>query len=250
MFKFPEGTEPILIEKVWKEARRFMKKLHWGIQGPLSTEEQVVETMEQLFATGCDSMTFDVEMVHVPFVKKLLGDRIDIHVAVSYPMGRMLLEQKRHDIEALHGLGVQDVCVCLDWEAIFSERYGDIRREAEVLMRDYGQSFHKFALVIPASLMGTKAILNTCEALDDAGVRSIKVNPGVNLHVSYEEVALIQRKFPDRFDVHPAGGIRTLAEAERFFELGCHVVHSIKALEILDDYKKKTYQRYMRLDLA
>ena len=42
MFKFPEGTEPALIEKVQREARRFMKKLHWGIQGPLSTQEQVV----------------------------------------------------------------------------------------------------------------------------------------------------------------------------------------------------------------
>ena len=250
MFKFPEGTEPALIEKVQREARRFMKKLHWGIQGPLSTQEQVVETMNQLFETGYDSMTFDVEMVHVPFVKKILGNRIDIHVSVSYPMGRMLLQQKQYDIDTLYEMGVQDVCVCLDWQAIFSERYEDIRKEADVLMQDYGNKFHKFALVIPASLMGTKSILNTCEALDDAGVQSIKVNPGVNLHVSYEEVALIQRNFPDRFDVHPAGGIRTLAEAERFFELGCHVVHSIKALEILDAYIRKTYQRYMRLKLT
>ena len=63
MFKFPEGTEPALIEKVQREARRFMKKLHWGIQGPLSTQgwcaivltpsARLSTRYEQIYAKGC-----------------------------------------------------------------------------------------------------------------------------------------------------------------------------------------------------
>lgn len=244
MYDFSKVKDQAIAERVKKEAARFMKICHWGIQGPTSTEADVAEAIRKLRETGFESMTFDVEMVHVPYVKKVLDDEVDIHVAVSYPMGRMLPEQKIYDIERLYELGVRDVCVCLDWQAIFSGRYEDIYNEAHSLVSRFQNKFKRFAPVIPATLMSDTAIYRTVRALDEAEVVSIKVNPGAGLKVSYEEVQLIQRLFPGRFDVHPAGGIRTLNEAERFLEIGCRVIHSITALDIIDEFIERQLKKY------
>jgi deoxyribose-phosphate aldolase len=75
-------------------------------------------------------------------------------------------------------------------------------------------------------------------------VISVKVNPGANLWVSFEEVELIQRKFPGRFDVHPSGGIRKLEEVERYLELGCNVIHSASSLDITEEFIAKKMNEY------
>jgi deoxyribose-phosphate aldolase len=98
-------------------------------------------------------------------------------------------------------------------------------------------------------LLSVTEIVAVCEALDAAGVISVKVNPGANLWVSFEEIELIQRKFPGRFDVHPSGGIRTLEDVERYLDLGCEVIHSAASLDITEEFiAKKMIQYGVKLD--
>jgi len=244
MFNWTSVKDQKIAEKVKKEADEFMRKCHYGCQGIVRTEADVKSAIKRLIDSGFHAMAFDVEMNFVQLAKEMLNGIAPIHVAVSYPMGRMTLKKKLMDLETLANLGVTDTCVCLDWQAIFSHRYEDIQKEALTIMKNFGQSFTKLALVIPATLMSDSEIIDTCMALDQAGVISIKVNPGVKLWVSFEEVALIQRKFPGRFDVHPSGGIRTLEEVEKYFELGCNVIHSIASLDITEEFILRQLKKY------
>lgn len=209
---------------------------HFGVQGIDKTEADVAAVANQLLETGFTPFAFDTEIVFVPMLKQMLGEGFRLHCAVSYPMGRMTLKQKLNDLGRLLQAGVRDVCVVLDWQAIFSGRYRDVEREASVLMKEYGDCFDKNAFVLPATLMGNAALIETCKALDRAGVYSIKLNPGAKLWVSFEEVQLIKRVFPGRFDIHPSGGIRYLAELERYLELGCEVIHTAATLDIADEF--------------
>ena len=77
-----------------------------------------------------------------------------------------------------------------------------------------------------------------------AGVYSVKVNPGCKLGVSYEEVELIKRLFPNRFDIHPSGNIRTLEAFEKYMDLGCQVIHTASALDIVETFMKRQLAIY------
>lgn len=77
-------------------------------------------------------------------------------------------------------MGILDVCVCLDWQAIFSHRYKDVEREAAAIVKEFDGLFTKNAYVIPATLLSDTEMADTLRALDSAGVYSVKVNPGVN----------------------------------------------------------------------
>ena len=88
----------------------------------------------------------------VPMLKELTQGEINLHCAVSYPLGRMTLKKKMQDLETLLKMGILDVCVCLDWQAIFSHRYKDVEREAAAIVKEFDGLFTKNAYVIPCLL--------------------------------------------------------------------------------------------------
>ena len=145
-------------------------------------------------------------------------------------------------------LGVEDTCVCLDWQAIFSHRWGDVEKEAAEIMKEFDGKFYKNAFVIPATLLSDTEMIEVMKTLDSAGVYSVKVNPGCKLGVSYEEVMLIKRNFPNRFDIHPSGNIRTLEQFEKYRELGCQVIHTASTLDIVETYMQRQLKLYGGMD--
>jgi len=247
MFDFSKVQDQELAQKVFQEAKSFLSLCHFGMQGITRTEEDIKEIVAKLKETKMAPLAFDTEMQFVPMVRELFADyccNVKLHCAVSYPMGRYTLKTKMDTLARLREMGVDDVCICLDWQAIFSGRYSDIETEARTIVEEYQNDFYRVALVIPATLMSDTRIIETCKALDSAGTVSVKVNPGAKLGVSFEEVALIKRIFPNRFDVHPSGNIRTLAEVLRYREMGCNNIHTAAALEITDAFIEKRLKEY------
>lgn len=244
MFDFSLVKDQAIAERVQKEAKDFMKLCHFGCQGIGKTEADVRAAVKRLVQSGYSLKAFDTEIVYVPLVKTLLPKGIPIHSAISYPMGRCLLKQKLYDLQRVYDIGVEDTCLSVDWQAIFSGRYKDIETECQIVMDEFGESFLKLAFIIPATLMSDTQIIETCKAMDQAGVVSIKVNPGAGLGVSFEEVALIRRVFPRRFDIHPSGNIRSLGEVERYLEMGCDNIHTVRSLDIVEDLIIKQLLKY------
>ena len=249
MFDWDKVKDRTIADKVKQEAAVFMGRCHFGSQGVAKTEADVIQAINRLIDSGFHAIAFDTEMNYAPLAKSMLDGISPIHAAVSYPLGRTTLKKKLQDLETLKKLGVTDVCVCLDWQAIFSHGYDKIEKESKILMAEYGNAFTKNAFVIPATLMSDTEIIDVCRALDFAGVVSVKVNPGAKLNVSFEEVALIQRMFPGRFDVHPSGGIRTLEAVERYLQMGCQVIHSVASLDITEAYIRRQLKRYGEVEI-
>jgi deoxyribose-phosphate aldolase len=244
MFDWSTVKDNAVAQKVKKEAAEFMSKCHFGSQGVAKTEDDIKDAANRLIDSGFHAIAFDTEMNYIELAKSMLDGISPLHAAVSYPMGRTTIKKKMQDFDTLLELGVTDTCVCLDWQAIFSKRYSDVEKEAKLLMEAYGDKFVKNAFVIPATLMSDTELIEVCRALDNAGVYSIKVNPGAKLNISFEEVALIERLFPKRFDIHPSGGIRSLDDVERYFELGCTVIHSVSSLDITQEFIDRQLKKY------
>lgn len=247
MYDLSTVKDQQIARRVFQEAKEFLALCHFGLQGITRTEEDVRQIVNKLKETNMAPLAFDTEMEFVPMVRELFEDyccKVRLHCAVSYPMGRLTLTSKMNTLHKLRSMGVDDVCVCLDWQAIFSGRYQQIQKEAEDMVTEFQNDFYRLALVIPATLMSDTQIIDTCKALDQAGTVSIKVNPGATLGVTFEEVGLIKRVFPNRFDIHPSGNIRTLSDVLRYREMGCSNIHTAAALEITDAFIRMKLKEY------
>lgn len=245
---FSKIKNPAIAKRVREEGAALVARCHFGVQGLTKTEEDVKKALYRLLDTGFKPVAFDTEPTFVRMIREITGGSIRLHAAVSYPLGRMTLKKKLQDLENLLNMGVEDTCVCLDWQAVFSHRYSDVEREAAAIMKEFDGKFYKNAFVIPATLLSDTEMIEVLKALDAAGVYSVKVNPGCKLGVSYEEVMLIKRHFPNRFDIHPSGNIRTLEQFEKYVELGCQVIHTASTLDIVETYMQRQLKLYGGLD--
>jgi deoxyribose-phosphate aldolase len=208
------------------------------------TEQDVRDAIGSLLDSGFMSRAFDTEIIYIPLAKSILGDRVPMHAANAYPMGRTTVTQKLRDLERARKIGVTDTCMGIDWQALFSGRYSDLESEVRAVMEEFGGAFIKLAFIIPATLMSDTEMMEVLRALDNAGAVSVKVNPGTKLGVSFEEVAFIKRNFPHRFDIHPSGNIRSLGEVERYLEMGCDNIHTVSSLDLTQEFIKKQLLKY------
>ena len=171
MFDFSVIKNQEIAEKVFKEAKDFLSLCHFGLQGITRTEDDVKQIVEKLKKTKMAPLAFDTEMQFVPMVRELFSDyccKVRLHCAVSYPMGRYVTATKMNTISKLREIGVEDICVCLDWQAVFSGRYSKIEAEAGEIVKEFQNDFYRVAFVIPATLMSDTQIIETCKALDSA----------------------------------------------------------------------------------
>lgn len=101
MIDWTKIKNPAIADRVREEGRFMMQRCHFGVQGIAKTEQDVKLALDRLMQTGFKPMAFDTEMNFVPMLKELTQGEINLHCAVSYPLGRMTLKKKMQDLETL-----------------------------------------------------------------------------------------------------------------------------------------------------
>ena len=93
MIDWTKIKNPAIADRVREEGRFMMQRCHFGVQGIAKTEQDVKLALDRLMQTGFKPMAFDTEMNFVPMLKELTQGEINLHCAVSYPLGRMTLKE-------------------------------------------------------------------------------------------------------------------------------------------------------------
>jgi len=238
VIKVPEKIiELIAADCVEQEAINLASFFHYGKLGITLTLEEARKDAELIRKKGYILRAFDTEMTYAPLAIDLLGDRMNIHVPISYPMGNITTRKKLLDLEYIAALGVDENCVCLNYFDILSHNYNKVEQEVKKINQKFGDVFKCMAFVIPAGLLNDSEIVKVCKAIENGGGKTIKVNPGFQLGVTPEEILLIQRNFGDKFDdIHPSGNIRTLEQVAEYLKLGVTTIHSSASLDIIDEF--------------
>lgn len=237
--KVPEEILKIVAaDSIQQEAMNLASLFHFGKLGVTSTLKEVRKNAELICKKGYILKAFDIEMTQASLAVELLGDRLNIHVPISYPMGNMTTKKKLFDLEYIAKIGVDENCVCLNYFDILSHSYINVEQEVKKITQEFEDVFNPMAFVIPAALLNDNEIIEVCKAIENGGGKTIKVNPGFQLGVTPEEVLLIQRNFGDKFDIHPSGNIRNLEQVADYLKLGVTTIHSSSSLDLVEEFIK------------
>jgi len=225
-------------EVLAKDVYNFASMFHWGVLGIDKTHEDLRLGVEKVKESGFKIQAFNTEMTLAKEAKQMFGSQQRIHIPISYPSGNMTLNKKLIDLEYAIKIGSDESCVVLNHDNIFSKRYKELEKEVRVLNENFGNKTD-LAFVLQSAVLNDTDIINSCKAIGDGGGIRIKLNSGYGWGVSPEEVQLVKRVFGKRFDVHPSGNIRTLAQVEEYLKQDIRVFHSLSAFDIVDQYINK-----------
>lgn len=200
---------------------------------PEASEDQILklcdEALEYNFYSVC------VNSCHVPLaVEKLAGSDVKVAAVAGFPLGAMSTASKVFEAREAVEAGASEIDMVINVGALKEGRYDYVLHEISALA-DVSPCLK---VIIETCLLTDEEIIKSCELAIKAGAAFVKTSTGFSTGgATAEAVALMRETVGDKAKIKASGGIRTLADAEKFIELGADRLGCSAGVQIMKEYK-------------
>ena len=188
-----------------------------------------------------DGMTYHTASVCIPasFVKQAkdyVGDRLAICTVIGFPNGYATTAAKcfmASDAVA-NGADEVDMVINIGWAK--EGRFDDITAEIAAVKKACGGKLLK--VIIETCLLSEKEKIALCRCVSDSGADYIKTSTGFSkAGATFEDVELFKKHVAPHVKIKAAGGISSLADAEKFIALGADRLGTSRIVKIAKGLK-------------
>lgn len=181
-------------------------------------------TWEQIQTIVDEGMEYQTASVCIPasYVKQAAvyaGGRVKICTVIGFPNGYSTMASKCFEAAdaVQNGADEIDMVVNIGW--VKAGKYDEVLEEIKAVKEACGGKLLK--VIIETCLLTEEEKVELCRVVSESGAEFIKTSTGfAGGGATFEDVELMRKHCPPRMQVKAAGGISTLADAERFLELG------------------------------
>jgi len=201
----------------------------------------VNSTWEEIKAICDDGIKYQTASVCIPpsFVKRAkeyVGDKLAICTVIGFPNGYNTTAVKVFETTDAVAGGADEIDMVINVGALKEKNYDYILNEIKEIKRACNGKLLK--VIIETCLLSDEEKIKMCQIVTEAGAEYIKTSTGFSAGgATFEDVKLMVENIGPSVKVKAAGGIKDLADAEKFIELGAsrlgtsRVVKAAKALE-------------------
>lgn len=200
---------------------------------PEATEEQILKLCDE--ALEYDFYSVCVNSCYVPLaVDKLSGSDVKVAAVAGFPLGAMSTASKVFEAREAVEAGASEIDMVINVGALKEGRYEYVLHEITALV----DVCPCLKVIIETCLLTDKEIVKACELAVEAGADFVKTSTGFSTGgATSEDVALMRETVGNKAKVKASGGIRTLADAEKFVELGADRLGCSAGVQIMKEYK-------------
>ncbi|MCM1149887.1 MAG: deoxyribose-phosphate aldolase [Butyricicoccus sp.] len=193
------------------------------------TGAEIIELCDQAMKYGCASVC--IPPAHVPGAKKYVGDRLTICTVIGFPNGYMTTAAKAYEAAdaVMQGADeidmVANICMIKDgcWDAVAEDIQAVRHAIPGKLLK----------VIIETCLLTDEEKIKMCEIVSRSGAEYIKTSTGFSTGgATFADVELMRGHSAPHLKVKAAGGIASLADAERFIELGADRLGTSRIVKI------------------
>lgn len=173
----------------------------------------------------CDeAMTYHTASVCIPpcFVrraKEYVGDRMKICTVIGFPNGYSTTAVKVFETEDALKAGADEIDMVSNINALKEKRYDLVEEEIRAVKQ--ACKGHILKVIIETCFLTEDEKKRMCRIVTEAGADFIKTSTGfAGGGATFGDVALMAEYVGPDVRIKAAGGISTMADAERFLELG------------------------------
>lgn len=191
------------------------------------------EAIEYNFKSVCVNSS-SVKLVN----KELEGKGVDVTVVVGFPLGAMSTEAKAFETKYAIENGANEIDMVINVSALKDRDYDYVEREIKTLKDVCGEKILK--VIIETCLLTDDEKIKACELAKKAGADFVKTSTGFSTGgAKIEDVKLMRETVGDKLGVKASGGIRTLADVEKFIEAGASRIGASASVNIMEELKNK-----------
>lgn len=202
-------------------------------------------TWEEIRQICDDAVAYQTASVCIPpsFVKqakKYMGDKMAVCTVIGFPNGYMTTETKEFETRNALENGADEIDMVINIGWAKAGLYDEIEDEIRRLKAVCGDKVLK--VIIETCLLTEEEKIKMCQVVTASGADYIKTSTGFSkAGATFEDIALFAAHVGKNVKIKAAGGISSLADAERFLALGADRLGTSRMVKLVKNEEASGY---------
>ncbi len=184
-----------------------------------------------------DGMKYGVASACIPpcyvkDAKEYVGDKLAICTVIGFPNGYNSTTAKIAETVDAISDGADEIDMVINTGYLRAKEYDKVLEEIRTLKATCGDKILK--VIIETCLLTEEEKIKMCEIVTASGADYIKTSTGFSTAgATFEDIALFKKHVGPEVKIKAAGGISSIADAEKFIELGADRLGTSRIVKIL-----------------
>lgn len=193
-------------------------------------------TWEEIKGICDDGMKYETASVCIPtcYVKQAkdyVGDKCKICTVIGFPNGNYTTEVKVFETKDALANGADEIDMVINVGMLKAREYDYVLNEIKAIKEACGENILK--VIIETCLLTDEEKIKMCEIVTEAGADFIKTSTGFSTAgATFADVELFAKHVGPNVKIKAAGGISSMADAEKFIELGASRLGTSRIVKI------------------
>ena len=202
-------------------------------------------TWDEIRALCDDAIKYGTASVCIPpcYVRKAkeyVGDRMKICTVIGFPNGNTTTAVKVFETTDAIANGADEIDMVINIGLLRAGRDKKVRKEIEAIKKACRGRILK--VIIETCLLTEDEKIRMCKIVTEAGADFIKTSTGFSTAgATFDDVALFAAHVGPNVKIKAAGGISSIADAEKFMELGASRLGTSRIVKIVKAEKAEGY---------
>lgn len=212
------------------DIKDILSKVDHTLLNPKATWEEIKNICD-------DGMKYCTASVCIPpsFVKRAkeyVGENLKICTVIGFPNGYNTTDVKIFETENALKNGADEIDMVINLGDLMDKKYDDILSEITKIKAVCGTKVLK--VIIEICLLNEEQKIKMCEIVTKSGADFIKTSTGFSTGgATFEDIELFAKYVGKNIKIKAAGGISSIADAEKFISLGADRLGTSRIVKIV-----------------
>lgn len=194
-------------------------------------------TWEEIKQICDDAMKYGTASVCIPpcYVKQAaeyMGDKMTVCTVIGFPNGNCTTATKVFETKDAIANGAKEIDMVINVGQLKAKNYDYVLNEIKEIKAACGDKILK--VIIETCLLTDEEKIKMCEIVTESGADFIKTSTGFSTAgATFDDVELFAKHVGKNVKIKAAGGISSLADAEKFMELGAERLGTSRIVKIV-----------------
>ena len=208
---------------------QILAKVDHTLLKPEATWQQIQTLCDEAVQNHTASIC--INPCYVKRAAQYLDGRVPVCTVIGFPLGATSTQAKVAELRQAMADGAEEFDMVINIGALKAGEVDYVREEIRQLKAAAGEKVLK--VIIETCLLTDAEKETMCNVVCEAGADFIKTSTGFSTGgATFEDIALFQRVCAGRCKIKAAGGIRSVADMERFISLGADRLGTSSAIKL------------------
>ena len=172
----------------------------------------------------------------VKLAKAYVGEQMKICTVIGFPNGYSTTEVKMFETEQALADGADEIDMVINIGAVIEGKYDRVLKEIRDIKSVCGS--HIWKVIVETCFLTEAEKIRLCHIVTDSGADYIKTSTGFGGGgATFEDVKLFAENIGPGVKIKAAGGISSMADAEKFIELGASRLGTSRIVKLVKGNK-------------